>query len=621
MKIFFLYLVLILFFEKNIINCGNITCFEYSCAECESEKYGYCTKCRPGFHLIDGTCPCVDNTCALCTTGLAGLNICKLCKNGYYRMEDDCHCDIDDCEICGENICKKCKAGYFFNSTEITCQKYKDDDQNKIQCFDPGCDTCFSDEKGACETCKDGFYYVKGECSPSPEPKDGVCENGFYFSDNYCKHKCDGVECNKNDIFYYTCPSNKCLVCEEYELKVFTVCNNSEICTREGCLNCIDNDYCLICDQGYYLIGGICIKCTYGCSICSNNDTCEYCMSGFKLNGEKKCELNENNEFDFYLNKYIKIKNQLIKSNYPNETINQEEIKDIVECSSNCKKCDDSSGTCKECNQLYALNMDKQCYKHCSYENCLDCDIQYGNEICTKCEEGYYVKNNKCVYNCSDSNCISCYLLDGKELCTQCKMNYKLDNLKCKSETKIMAIISLIITVLLFATLIICICYYRKKSIERRRELMRNGFPGENIIPYNMNINDISSSRRIISKEEIIDEFEKQKVQAEKGYQLCQFCKNKPGKYQCDCGCIVCKDHSNLKIVEDKGQSKKVCFNCEKVVTKVTPIKYDCNICFQKRINVVHFKCGCSFVVCKDCYLKCRTESNKCPGCRALIDQ
>ena len=622
MNIFFIYIILF-FLENSFIDCENIKCFEYSCEECSSEKYGNCTRCRPGFHLIDGTCPCADSSCALCTTGLAGLNICKLCKKGFYRMDDDCHCEVENCDICEENGCFKCSAGYFYNSTDNTCQKYEDNDVNKIKCFNDNCDICFSEEQGACDKCKDGFYFNKGECLESPIPQDKNCKEGFYFTDNFCQQSCQGVQCDRYEIFYYTCPSNKCLVCENNELKVFTVCNNTENCTREGCLNCIDDDYCLICDQGYYLIGGICIKCTYGCSLCSNNETCNYCMSGFKLNAEKKCELNENNnddDFDFHLKKYRKYKNKLIKNNYPNEVIIEEDTSDIIECSSNCKKCDDYSGKCKECNQLYLLDSDNQCYKHCSKENCVDCYIQYGNERCSKCDEGYYIKADKCVYNCSDPNCISCYLLDGKELCTQCDFNYSLEDLKCKSKTKIMAIISIIVTISLFVTLIVCFCYYRKKLIERRRELMVNGFPngGLNIIPYNMNPNEIDSSHRAINKEEAIDEFEKLKIKMEKD-SPCQFCKKKPGRFQCDCGCIVCKDHSILKNEEKDGQNIKLCFNCGKIVYKVEQIKTDCNVCLQKKINVVHFKCGCSFVVCKDCYLKCRMESNKCPGCRTVI--
>ena len=95
--------------------------------------------------------------------------------------------------------------------------------------------------------------------------------------------------------------------------------------------------------------------------------------------------------------------------------------------------------------------------------------MRYGNEICTKCEEGYYVKGDKCAYNCSDSNCLSCYLLDGKELCTQCKANYNLENLKCKAKSKVMAIISIIITVALFIALIYCMFLLLQEKINREK--------------------------------------------------------------------------------------------------------------------------------------------------------
>ena len=140
MKIFFLYSTLLFLIKYNLIKCDNITCFEYSCAECDSENYGDCKKCRPGFHLIDGTCPCQDKNCALCTTGLAGLNICKLCKNGYYRMEDNCECEVEHCEICEGNRCLKCYEGYFYNIYDKTCRKYMEGDPNRLNCSDPNCD-------------------------------------------------------------------------------------------------------------------------------------------------------------------------------------------------------------------------------------------------------------------------------------------------------------------------------------------------------------------------------------------------------------------------------------------------------------------------------------------------
>ena len=96
---------------------------------------------------------------------------------------------------------------------------------------------------------------------------------------------------------------------------------------------------------------------------------------------------------------------------------------------------------------------------------------------------------------------------------------------------------------------------------------------------------------------------------------MCQYCKKKIGKFKGDCGCILCKEHSTFNNVEGKN----VCHSCKKKIKKVTQIKYPCHICLQKKLSVAHFKCGCALEVCKDCYIKCKSSSNKCPGCRAII--
>ena len=72
MKIILYFFILIFLFANKIINCGNSTCFEYSCDECLTSEYGTCIKCRDEFRLVDGTCPCSDINCALCETGFVG---------------------------------------------------------------------------------------------------------------------------------------------------------------------------------------------------------------------------------------------------------------------------------------------------------------------------------------------------------------------------------------------------------------------------------------------------------------------------------------------------------------------------------------------------------------------
>lgn len=617
MTFFFYFLILI--FSKKKINSQNSTCFEYSCQECLTPDYGTCTKCRDEFKLVDGTCPCSDLNCALCYTGLAGLHICKLCKNGYYNYQNDCYCDIIDCEHCSENKCLKCKTGYSYSITSNLCEKQLEEE--KLICYDSNCDACYSPEKGACETCKEGYDVDKGECFELPKPDSyNKCPQGFYLKNNICERICDGVNCSTKSYYYFLCDINECLVCSNNVLQIFSECDNSENCLMEGCLNCITNDECLICIQGYYLLNGICIKCTEGCSICTNNDTCIYCLSGYELNSDKKCDLTKN--FDFNINKYKQYRNNLIKSYYPYEVIdNNYDKNDIKECDINCQKCYDNNGVCKECNQLYILE-NNTCVKHCTDKNCLDCYLSGNNELCNSCAKDYILKNNKCNYNCTIQNCLSCTFEDNIEKCDKCDINYDLEDSgnQCKAKVNYASIVFAIIGILILIITILSFWLFRKNKRDYRTRMDNIGIQSNSNNVYIYGRNGFNNSGRSeLNKEEIADEYEIQKKKKEKGKQMCQFCKKKPGKFKCDCGCIVCKQHSSLKIMESEGQNYKTCFVCKKIVKKVTPIKYNCHICMQKKISVAHFKCGCALEVCKDCYIKCKMGSNKCPGCRATI--
>ena len=636
LKFHFYFEIFLLFFIK-IINCGFSQCFEYSCDECVTEEYGKCTKCRPGFKLLEGTCPCADPSCALCEIGLAALNICNLCKNGYYNYNNDCYCDIKNCELCTENTCLKCKTGYYYNNIKNECEE--ENEFNRINCKDENCKSCFTEEIGGCDICKEGYNSEKGICIPMPDINaNNKCPDNYYLDNesHTCKKNCEGIDCPHKIYYYYLCPSNECLFCTNNVLQIFSNCDNSDICTKPGCLNCIDNENCIICQQGYYLLGGECRKCIDGCSYCSNNETCIYCLSGFKLNSQKQCIFN--NELDFNVRKYKQIKNQLIKYNYPLEPVNYNDLNNraIPECDPNCGKCFDNTGICKECDDLHILK-DNKCIMHCSDPNCLECAL-FGfyegedEEKCIRCKNDYLISNYECKYNCTIPNCTFCKFENDQEICIHCESEFDLDesNNVCKEKVNYFSIAFFIIGLLIIVICIISFCLYKqKKRGYNRRQMISMRYlsnRGRDVVIFGRNNNNInnnheleSSQRTEFSKAQLKDEFEIQKRKMEKGNQLCQFCKKNPGKYKSDCGCIICKEHSTLKIMEGDGENYKVCFSCGKLVKKVTPIKNECHICLQKKANVVHFKCGCAIEVCKDCYIKCKMGSNKCPGCRALI--
>ena len=751
---FFLYFVNILIFLIITINCSLQNCYEYSCDECDSPDYGNCTKCRDTFTLIDGKCPCSFSSCALCSTGLAGLSICEQCKDGYFIFQKDCYCQVNNCEQCAEDGCKKCVTGYYYNETSKECVK----NQEKSNCYDPNCEVCFSEEQGACESCNSQSYLKKGECINKTLPDaDNKCPEDYYRSGEYCLEKCEGVKCTdkrwKNFFeVVYLCPDNDCLICEDNEIFIFSECDNSKECSlSEGCLNCVDKDECLICQQGYYHIGGICKKCIDGCSICTNGNTCEYCISGYDLTPEKTCNLTYN--FDYNTAVYEVYKENLIKKFYPEEIVKYEpiistptEIKDsitnteeristiittstssptsttkivdtenikttnlipeikptekiqnidnidkLIFCDDNCVECFQNKGICQKCNNGYEL-INNKCKLKCSIDNCLNCELINEIETCNQCNDNYHLKSNKCELTCDIEHCSSCSLKDDTLKCNTCINGYHLDNdkckincvdsncnicsedgqscLECKSDKKLFVgkcayntetckhkylhcnyciedvqcyecideyelnknnscekkqnylplIIILIGILLIIIGIISFCCYSRKKQIqiERMRRQYQNQDQTNNAQIYIRN--DLSGSfRSVISKEDLAEEYEMQKRKMKKGKITCMFCQKKPGKFECDCGCIVCKEHSALKEMETEGKAYKVCFNCDKIVKKVSSIKYTCNICMQKKPSVAHFQCGCALEVCKECYIKCKMSSNKCPGCRAII--
>ena len=615
------FLFLFSFFVIKYLNCDTAkkSCFEYSCKECESEEYGKCTKCREGFNLIEGTCPCTNFQCALCTGG-SYYDDCELCKNGYYNNNKNCNCEIEGCAICENNICLVCYDEYVLDISNNKCDLQTN--EKRRNCYDPNCDVCLSEEKGTCEECKKGFNLKKGECYELkiPEPNK-TCEQGYYENDGVCEPICNGFNCNS-----FFCFENQCLRCNGNRLNFIYPCDYSKFCTKEGCSLCYTDDDCYFCNQGYYLVGGICQKCIKGCSVCVNNETCQYCLSGYKLDSNSKCIANLEHP-DFNINLYQKIKFKLISKNFPNE-YNMEEAQkyaNVKDCDTNCKKCDENSAICLECKADYEL-IDNKCENDCSDENCLHCSKGSIEEKCIKCKDGFVANGKNCYLKCSDENCRYCTKINDQEICTECLGDYQLNGFKCELKTNYLAIIYTVIVFLVIAIFIICFCWYKQKKIQETQEIIRsrirNGIapgPFNNVEVYNRNIDESSSVRKKLTREEILEEFEKQKVKSEKGDQVCQYCKKKPGKYKCDCECIVCKEHSQLKKEEGDGETYKVCYNCGKVVKKVTPIKTQCNICFGMKMSVFHFNCNCALVVCKDCYIKCKLENDKCPGCRAKI--
>ena len=365
-------------------------------------------------------------------------------------------------------------------------------------------------------------------------------------------------------------------------------------CADENCDICPEDDVsiCSKCKEGYYLDNNTCkILCEdNNCKNCSENSSiCTECIEGYYLDG-KICKM-----------KCI---------------------------DDNCNICTQFGIVCSECKRGFYLD-GVNCHMKCKDSNCHFCPQDYS--ICTECKSDTKLYNGKCALSkgdCHNQFKYCNYCLDD-EGCIECNEGYVIDNRFCiKKSNNLVLYIILILSVLLIAIGSIIFCIYSKKRQSLNTPIANLEFDQQSDsqndnpqVVYNIRNNlDLAGSQlSVLSKEEAAEEFETQRIKSDKGKMTCMYCLKKPGIYKCDCGCVVCKEHSMLKDIEKNGVKYKGCFRCEKIVKKVTPIKKECNICFQRKNILVHFKCGCAFEVCKNCYIKIKMTGNKCPGCRGLI--
>lgn len=551
----------LLYFFNNYVKCIINSCFEYSCEECETEQYGKCTKCREGFKLIDGTCPCLDSSCALCDKKLSTFQECYQCKNGYYNIDSKCYCDIENCNQCGDFGCLKCNYGYNYNAESESCEK--------INCNNPNCELCFSQNSGECFICKEGYTLSNGECSENTGTNDNI-GNCPVIDSSYCYKQCDGIDCTEvhilNGEIYHKCASNDCLICKDNILYTIDNCENSQLCNKEGCMVCKTNEKCYKCRQGYRFDNGDCIKCSKGCSKCRGDDKCDYCLSGYQLNSDMQCILS--NTFDFNINIYKSKKKTLINLYYPELDYNEQDI----ECDPNCEKCYENTGVCKECKTNYKL-VDNNCIYECSSPNCVchinDCEKCSNSKpnSCIQCKNGRHLIDGRCwnTVNSCQEKIPECILCNGYDKCYSCSNNYALDEEQesCIKKKDFTLIISLTISSVCIILGVLFVIYYLKKR--RRRENDNNdNHNNNNIIDNNINSNEVLSLNR------------RKKLQ---------------------------KEFDNI--------SNKLTINSQSTEK--------CNICYKNDGTVAHFKCQCSINVCRECYVQCKMTSNKCPGCRAII--
>ena len=486
--------------------------------------------------MIDGTCPCEDFGCSLCISGLIGSK-CLLCKNGYSFKGNDCICEQKNCEVCGEDKCIKCIRGFYFNDTLNECVKN--------DCSIKNCEYCGlendTEDQNICYRCEEGNYYDNGNCTQLTEQVEEYerCpQQDLYEINMYCDAKCTGYGCEIDTYIPYIkkCYSNNCIHCNQNILYLYSDCQSNVHCDIEGCNTCLTENVCARFDRGYKIDLGLCIRCIEGCSVCSNNYTCDYCLSGYELNSNKKCVFTNN--YDFNVTKYKSLKQSLSHESL-DITINTDVI---LNCNSY------RNGKCIDCQSGYLLK-NGDCQEHCSDSNCLKCELdKYDSEKCYECRDSYLSFGGSCYIICFDPFCISCNL--DPNYCQQCTPGKIAVNGKCLSDNERnqaninndnnidnkndsstekdsskdgTSIIAYIVVVIIVSIIIFAILYILIKKIKRRSQDIQN-LREINIENRNNHIshyinNDLNhnSQRKIISEKCLEKEFEKNKVNNNKG--------------------------------------------------------------------------------------------------------
>ncbi|KAJ8316207.1 hypothetical protein KUTeg_006221, partial [Tegillarca granosa] len=345
----------------------NDNCLYKTC----NQTTGKCNQChlRFGFNCSH---PCSDKCyrnqcdqdsgkCNSCTRGYHGSNCSHSCSN---------KCNGNQCNQ-DSGKCNSCTRGFH----GLTCSHSCSDKCNGNQC---------NQDSGKCNSCTRGYHGLtcshscsdkcNGNQCNQDSGKCNSCTRGYHglTCSHSCSDKCNGNQCDQD--------SGKCNSCMRgyHGLNCSNSC--SDKCHEKQCIQ--DSGKCNSCTRGYHGF-----KCTKPCSGCLN-DFC-YQDTGVCYN-QSGCRQG------FYGRRGSEL--------MCNHT-----------CDPNCKTCDKSNGTCKDCVPgTYGNLCEQNCPKGCKNANCSRGGICYED-----CVKGYYGEtcDKICSENCSAEGCDKHY-----SYCKECKM-------------------------------------------------------------------------------------------------------------------------------------------------------------------------------------------------------
>lgn len=388
--------------KVNPTNCD--TCMEgYILTNNTGSNKQHCKNiCPDGNVAVNGVClPCADSHCIDCQKG--DLKMCRQCDNSTILQEGQCKFN--------------CTSGYFFNSKTKQCDVCNSfcsictDTTKCLQCKSP---KILLEDNSCVDECPEGYVRFGSVCVRCQNTKD--CKQCSPLNTQIC------VDCYKPLVLFEgvclpTCP-------EKYFINLNNVCSP---CV-EGCKKCENSNSCKICEEGYYMKNGLCVKdCNDNyvlknneCIKCNDND----CIKCYE-NNPKNCISCRPGSFLYGLN----CVETCPAETYPSLNNICETCKnDCSSCTSkfDCKKCKGNKVLqgydCKdECDLGYTSLM-KTSYicKYCTESNCLKCSAN--ENYCNECKKPMVLIEGKCVTSCPDgfyldsflNKCIKCDPICGK---------------------------------------------------------------------------------------------------------------------------------------------------------------------------------------------------------------
>lgn len=363
---------------------GDSICLPKHIMEISDESL--CSRCtNPSEVPRDGRCTSIDGFENICIKDPES-GMCTRCQNSgtiqYYLFYGGCYTYKDGipsriCQAVENNVCTKCVS----NNKEV----FTKDDRCRL-CGDAsnggiaGCQKCeMKNEELKCLECK-GFYRSldKKSClATCPKGQKGILDS-------------------VTKIFACVCDSG-----------FYLIDGDCIKCSMSNCAEC-DNNKCFKCQYGYTLFNDRCVlaKCRDpNCNTCRNKEVCIRCNEGYSVDPSGLC-----------------VKDCLYSAGYYKDIVNG--ISKCLVCTlNNCVVCA-SASECNKCKDGFYAGRQGRCEK-CSLE-CATCSGPTSND-CTSCpvkKQLHYISDTKgsCAPQCVENeNCAECQLLiEGTSYCSRC---------------------------------------------------------------------------------------------------------------------------------------------------------------------------------------------------------